>query len=78
MSSGNATPILSPSPDQLARDFYLDRRDREIADRLRGDRNGLGFALILGPVRFLGAFSDADLEISQPVAGFLITVTSLV
>jgi TnpA family transposase len=61
-----------PSPDQLARYFHLDRSDREVVERLRGDHNRLGFALMLGSARFLGAFPGADLDIPRPVTVFLI------
>jgi hypothetical protein len=63
---------VAPSQDQLARYFYLDRSDREITDRLRGDHNRLGFALMLGSARFLGVFPGADLEIPASVVVFLI------
>jgi len=62
----------APSPDQLARYFHMDRGDREVVDGLRGDHNRLGFALMLGSARFLGAFPGAGPDIPRPVAAFLI------
>jgi len=62
----------APSPDQLARYFHMDRGDREVVDGLRGDHNRLGFALMLGSARFLGAFPGAGPDIPHPVAAFLI------
>ena len=62
----------APSPDQLARYFHLDRSDREITDGLRGDHNRLGFALMLGSARCIGAFPGADVEIPGPVTAFLV------
>jgi len=62
----------APSPDQLARYFHLDRSDREIIDGLRGDHNRLGFALMLGSVRFIGVFPGADVEIPGSVTAFLV------
>ena len=62
----------APSLDQLARYFHLDRSDREITDGLRGDRNRLGFALMLGSARFLGTFPGADVEIPSSVTAFLV------
>src|SRR5664279_274564 len=67
----------TPSPDQLARYFHLDRSDREITDGLRGDHNRLGFALMLGSARFLGTFPDVELEIPESVTGFLINQLGL-
>ena len=56
-----------PSPGQLARYFHLDEVDREVIEGLRGDPNRLGFALMLGGVRFLGAFPGGDGEIPTSV-----------
>jgi TnpA family transposase len=67
-----ATFAAVPSPDQLSRYFHLDGGDREIIEGLRGDHNRLGFALMLGSARFLGAFPSADCDIPQPVTAFLV------
>jgi hypothetical protein len=61
----------APSEDQLARYFHLDRNDWEVINGLRGDHNRLGFALMLGSVRFLGVFPGADSEIPGSVVAFL-------
>ena len=55
----------------------MDRGDREVVDALRGDHNRLGFALMLGSARFLGAFPGADLDIPLPVTAFLINQLGL-
>jgi hypothetical protein len=66
-----ASFVVAPSPDQLARYFHLDRSDREVTDGLRGDHNRLGFALMLGSARCIGAFPGADVEIPGAVTAFL-------
>ncbi len=67
-----ASFAAAPSPDQLSWYFHLDGGDREIIDGLRGDHNRLGFALMLGSARFLGAFPGADRDIPRPITTFLI------
>ena len=67
-----ASFAAAPSADQLSRYFHLDQGDRDIIDRLRGDHNRLGFAVMLGSARFLGAFPGADPDIPRPVTVFLI------
>ncbi len=62
----------APSPNELSRYFHLDSGDREVVDGLRGDHNRLGFGLMLGSARFLGAFPGDDCDIPQSVTAFLI------
>lgn len=61
----------APSPDQLSRHFHLDGADREVINGLRGDHNRLGFALMLGSARFLGAFPASGQDVPSPVTAFL-------
>ena len=67
-----ASFTAAPSPDQLSRYFHLDGGDRKTIDGLRGDHNRLGFALMLGSARFLGAFPATDQDVPLPVTTFLI------
>ena len=61
----------NPSPDQIARYFHLDFTDRAIIQNLRGDHSRLGFALMLGGARFLGAFPDESNNLPEAVLSAL-------
>ena len=60
-----------PTPPQLARYFFLDDHDRaEIASH-RGAHNGLGYAIQLCTVRFLGTFLPEPTDVPAIVVKHL-------
>jgi hypothetical protein len=61
-----------PSPNGLARHFYLDDTDHALSAQKRGVHNRLGFAAQLGMVRYLGRFLEDPMAVPEPVLLMLV------
>ncbi|MFI1258675.1 Tn3 family transposase [Streptomyces netropsis] len=62
-----------PTRPELERFFFLDDEDRKLIAKRRGDHNGLGFALQMCTVRYIGLFLEDPLAVPWPVVEHLAT-----
>lgn len=60
-----------PSPEELARYFHLDGTGLATVRQMRGAANRLGFATLLGCVKFTGAFPIRRSDIPEDVIAYL-------
>ena len=60
-----------PSPEQVAKYFFLDNRDRREIAAHRGAHNRLGYAVQLCTVRFLGTFLPYPTDVPRVIVQHL-------